>query len=320
MNRIHFIAARFAVPFTLALAAVLLLAVAGPVEAAKKLKVVTTTQDLASIAQMIGGDRVSVEPLAKGYQDPHFVDAKPSYLIKLRQADVFVEVGRDLEIGWAPGLLNNARNSKILPGGAGFVDASNGVKILEVGGRVGREMGDVHPLGNPHYWLDPENALPIAANIREAFARNDPAGRAAYESRYAEFQRQLQGRIAGWKKRAAALKLAGMKVVTYHRSWPYYAQAFGLQVMDYVEPRPGVPPTPKHVQELTDLMKTQGVKLLIVEPYFDPKLASRVAKNAGAAVVILPPSVGATPAASDYFSLFDAQLALIEKALAGGRS
>lgn len=320
MNRIHFIAARFAVPFTLALAAVLLLAVAGPVEAAKKLKVVTTTQDLASIAQMIGGDRVSVEPLAKGYQDPHFVDAKPSYLIKLRQADVFVEVGRDLEIGWAPGLLNNARNSKILPGGAGFVDASNGVKILEVGGRVGREMGDVHPLGNPHYWLDPENALPIAANIREAFARNDPAGRAAYESRYAEFQRQLQGRIAGWKKRAAALKLAGMKVVTYHRSWPYYAQAFGLQVMDYVEPRPGVPPTPKHAQELTDLMKTQGVKLLIVEPYFDPKLASRVAKNAGAAVVILPPSVGATPAASDYFSLFDAQLALIEKALAGGRS
>lgn len=321
MNRIHFIAARHAASLTLLfLAAALLLAVAGPVEAAKKLKVVTTTQDLASIAQMIGGDRVSVEPLAKGYQDPHFVDAKPSYLIKLRQADVFVEVGRDLEIGWAPGLLNNARNSKILPGGAGFVDASNGVKILEVGGRVGREMGDVHPLGNPHYWLDPENALPIAANIREAFARNDPAGRAAYESRYAEFQRQLQGRIAGWKKRAAALKLAGMKVVTYHRSWPYYAQAFGLQVMDYVEPRPGVPPTPKHVQELTDLMKTQGVKLLIVEPYFDPKLASRVAKNAGAAVVILPPSVGATPAASDYFSLFDAQLALIEKALAGGRS
>jgi zinc/manganese transport system substrate-binding protein len=320
MNRIHSAAARLAVPFALVLAAALLLAAATPGEAAKKLKVVTTTQDLASIAQMIGGDRVSVEPLAKGYQDPHFVDAKPSYLIKLRQADVFVEVGRDLEIGWAPGLLNNARNSKILPGGPGFVDASNGVKILEQGGRVGREMGDVHPLGNPHYWLDPENALPIAANIRDALARNDPAGRAAYQSRYTEFQRQLQGRVAGWKRRAADLKLTGMNVVTYHRSWPYFAQAFGFQVVDYVEPRPGVPPTPRHVQELTDLMKSRGVRLLIVEPYFDPKLPTRIAKSAGAAIVILPPSVGATPAAADYFSLFDAQLELIRKALAGGRS
>jgi ABC-type Zn uptake system ZnuABC Zn-binding protein ZnuA len=289
-------------------------------EAAKKLSVVTTTQDLASIAATIGGDRVSVESLSKGYQDPHFVDAKPSYLIKLRKADVFMEVGRDLEVGWAPGLLNNARNAKILPGGQGFVDASNGVKILELGGRVGREMGDVHPLGNPHYWLDPENALPIAANIRDALIRNDAAGRAAYESRYADFQRQLQTRIAGWKKRAGELKLDGMKVVTYHRSWPYFAQAFGVQVVEYVEPRPGVPPTPKHVQELTEMMKTQGVKLLIVEPYFDPKLPSQIARNAGSAIVILPPSVGATPAAADYFSLFDAQLDLIQKALAGGRS
>jgi ABC-type Zn uptake system ZnuABC Zn-binding protein ZnuA len=319
MNRIDRIARRLA-PLGLVAAAALILGGTRPAEADKKLKVVTTTQDLASIAQMIGGDRVTVESLSKGYQDPHFVDAKPSYLIKLRQADVFVEVGRDLEVGWTPGLLNNARNSKILPGGAGFVDASNGVKILELGGRVGREMGDVHPLGNPHYWLDPENALPMAANLRDALVRNDAAGRAVYESRYADFQRQLQGRIAGWKKRAADLKLAGMKVVTYHRSWPYFAQAFGVQVVDYVEPRPGVPPTPKHVQELTELMKSQGVKLLIVEPYFDPKLPTQVAKNAGSAIVILPPSVGATPGATDYFSLFDAQLDLIQKALAGGRS
>lgn len=300
-------------------AAILVIPSAG--QAAKKLSVVTTTQDLASIAQMIGGDRVQVEPLAKGYQDPHFVDAKPSYLVKLRKADVFVEVGRDLEIGWAPGLLNNARNSKILPGGAGFVDASTGMKILEQGGRVGREMGDVHPLGNPHYWLDPENGLVIAANIRDALSRIDPAGRAAYEARYADFKNQLEARRAGWEKRAKSLGLDGMKVVTYHRSWPYSAQAFGFEVVDFVEPRPGVPPTPKHVQELTELMKSQNVRLLIVEPYFDPKLPTQIAKNGGAAVVILPPSVGAVPEAKDYFSLFDAQLALIQKALAsGGRS
>ena len=300
-------------------AAILVIPSAG--QAAKKLSVVTTTQDLASIAQMIGGDRVQVEPLAKGYQDPHFVDAKPSYLVKLRKADVFVEVGRDLEIGWAPGLLNNARNSMILPGGAGFVDASTGMKILEQGGRVGREMGDVHPLGNPHYWLDPENGLVIAANIRGALSRNDPAGRTAYEARYADFKKQLEARKVGWEKRAKSLGLDGMKVVTYHRSWPYSAQAFGFEVVDFVEPRPGVPPTPKHVQELTELMKSQNVRLLIVEPYFDPKLPTQIAKNAGVAIVILPPSVGAIPEAKDYFSLFDAQLALIQKALAsGGRS
>src|SRR5688500_18133322 len=290
-------------------------------EAAKKIDVVTTTQDLASIATMIGGDRVRVESLSKGYQDPHFVDAKPSYLLKLRKAALYVQVGRDLEAGWAPGLLNNARNSKIRPGGPGFVDASNGVKILEQGGRVGREMGDVHPLGNPHYWLDPENGLVIAANIRDALSRNDPAGRASYQGRYEQFERQLRSRLDAWRSRAKALGLNGMNVVTYHRSWPYAAKAFGFDVKDYVEPRPGVPPSPKHIQGLTRMMKDENVRLLILEPYFDPKLPAQIAKNAGAALVVLPPSVGAVPEAKDYFSLFDAQLALLQKALAaGGRS
>lgn len=289
--------------------------------AARKLTVVTTTQDLASIAQMIGGDLVAVEALAKGYQDPHFVDAKPSYLIKLRKADVFIQVGRDLEAGWAPGLLNNARNPKILPGGSGFVDASTGVTILELGARVGRELGDVHPLGNPHYWLDPENGVAIAANIRNAFIRNDPEHRALYEARTTEFQRRLRSRLAGWKKRAADLKLAGMKVVTYHRSWPYLARAFGFEVLDYVEPRPGVPPAPRHVQELTERMRRENVRLLFVEPYFDPKLPGRIARNAGAALLVLPPTTGAVPAAKDYFSLFDVQLDLIQRALgAAGKS
>jgi ABC-type Zn uptake system ZnuABC Zn-binding protein ZnuA len=302
-----------------ACAAILALGWIGSAHAGSKLSVVTTTPDLASIAQEIGGDRVTVESLSKGYQDPHFVDAKPSYLLKLRKADLFVEVGRDLEVGWAPGLLNNARNARVQPGGPGFLDASTGVKILEVGGRVGREQGDVHPLGNPHYWLDPENGLVIAANVRDALARLAPADAKVFQDRYASFEARLRAKVAGWRKEAADLGLTGMKVVTYHRSWPYFAEAFGLDVVDYVEPRPGVPPAPRHVQALIDLMKTQKVGLLIVEPYFDPKLPSRIAQSAGVPMVVLPPSVGASPAARGYLELFDAQFDLIRKALAGGK-
>jgi zinc/manganese transport system substrate-binding protein len=291
----------------------------GAAHAAGRLSIVTTTPDLASIAASIGGDRVTVESLSKGYQDPHFVDAKPSYLLKLRKADLFIEVGRDLEIGWAPGLLNNARNARIQPGGPGFVDASTGVRILEQGGRVGREQGDVHPLGNPHYWLNPENGLIIAGNVRDALTRLAPADAPYFQQRYTEFASRLAAKLAAWKKAAAAMGLTGMKVVTYHRSWPYFAEAFGLDVVDYVEPRPGVPPAPRHVQELTELMKGQKVGLLIVEPYFDPKLPSRIAQSAGVPMAILPPSVGAVPHTDSYLDLFDAQLDVIRKALAGGK-
>lgn len=296
-----------------------LVAEVGTAHAGGKLNVVTTTQDLASIAAEVGGDRVAVEPLAKGYQDPHFVDAKPSYLLKLRKADLFIEVGRDLEVGWAPGLINNARNKRIQPGGAGFLDASANVNILEVGARVGREQGDVHPLGNPHYWLNPENGIAMAASIRDALSRLAPADAGYFQGRYASFEGRLRAKIAEWKKEAASIGLSGMKIVTYHRSWPYFAEAFGLEVVDYVEPRPGVPPAPRHVQELTSTMKTQKVGLLIVEPYFDPKLSRQIARNAGVPMVVLPPSVGAIPEAGDYFRLFDAQLDLIRNALAGGK-
>ena len=288
--------------------------------ATKPLLVVTTTQDLASIAAEIAGDRARVESLTKGYQDPHFVDAKPSLLVKLRKADLFVEVGRDLEVGWVPGLLQSARNSRIQAGGPGFVDASAGVAILEQGAKVGREQGDVHPLGNPHHWLNPANGLVIAANIRDGLARVAPADKATFDARYADFERRLRDRIARWKKDAADMGLTGIKVVTYHRSWPYFADAFGLKVVDYVEPRPGVPPAPRHIQELTAQMKSERIPLLIVEPYFDPKLPARIAQNSGAALLILPPSVGASPEAKDYFSLFDVQLAAIRKALAGRRT
>ena len=292
----------------------------GTASAAEKLYVVTTTQDLATIAAEVGGDRVTVEPLSRGYQDPHFVDAKPSFLVKLRKADLFVEVGRDLEIGWAPGLLQNARNPKILAGGSGFVDASKGVPVLELPTNVSRSEGDVHPLGNPHYWLDPANGLVIAANMRDALTRVSPADGAYFEKRRADFEARLRQRIDSWKKAAQVMGLKGTRVVSYHRSWPYFAQAFGFDVIDFVEPKPGVPPSPKHTRDLIESMKAQGVKLLIVEPYFDAKLPQQIARETGAALVILPPSVGAVPQAKDYFTLFDAQLDLLKKALAGGKS
>ncbi|HET7904958.1 MAG TPA: metal ABC transporter substrate-binding protein [Candidatus Eisenbacteria bacterium] len=296
-----------------------LVAEVGRAHAGDRLSVVTTTQDLASIAMEIGGDRVAVESLTKGYQDPHFVDAKPSYLLKLRKADLFIEVGRDLEVGWVPGLLQSARNKKILPGGPGFVDASEGVTVLEAGGRVGREQGDVHPLGNPHYWLDPENGLVIAANLRDAFARARPEESAYFAARYASFERRLRAKLAEWKAKAAEYGIAGAKAATYHRSWSYFAKAFGIEVIGFVEPRPGVPPPPRHIQELGARMKSEGARLLIVEPYFDPKLPQRIAASAGADMVILPPSVGAVPEAADYLSLFDVQLKLLHDAHHGGR-
>jgi len=283
--------------------------------AVRPLRVVTTTQDLASIAAEIGGDRVRAEALARGYQDPHFVDAKPSFLVKLRQADLFVQVGRDLEVGWAPGLLNGARNARILPGGPGFVDASRGVAVLELPASASRAEGDVHPYGNPHYWLDPANGLVIAANIRDGLARVSPADRALFDRRYADFESRLRRRIEDWRKEAGAMGLPGAKAVTYHRSWPYFTAAFGIRVLDYVEPKPGVPPAPRHTRDLIEVMRAQGARLLIVEPYFDPKLPRQIARETGAALVVLPPSVGAAPEARDYFSLFDAQLALLRKAL-----
>ena len=290
----------------------------GTALAAERIRVVTTTQELAAIASEIGGDRVVVESLSRGYQDPHFVDAKPSFFVKLRKADLFIEVGRDLEIGWVPGLLQGARNPKILPGGTGFVDASAGVSLLEVPTNVSRSEGDVHPLGNPHYWLDPENGLVVAANIRNALSRVAPEDRALFDARFADFEARLAKRLDGWKKAAAAMGLSGTKVVSYHRSWPYFAHAFGFDVIDYVEPKPGVPPSPKHTQGLIASMKSQHVKLLIVEPYFDAKLPQQIARESGAALVILPPSVGATPQAADYFTLFDTQMALLGGALSGG--
>jgi len=288
----------------LALGALLAASLPGAARAAGPLNVVTTTEDLASIAREVGGDKIKAESLSRGYQDPHFVEAKPSFVLKLNKADLLIAVGRELEIGWLPPLINQARNAKLQPGGAGYLDASQSAHILEIPtGQITRAMGDVHPAGNPHYWLEPGNGRLIAQAIQKKLSELDPADAAYFASRYADFD----GRLAAAEKRwdAAMAPYKGAKIVTYHRSWPNFAERFGLNVIGYVEPKPGIPPSPSHTLDLIQEMKRQGVKIILVEPYFDLKTPNSVARETGAQVVVLAPSVGAEKEIVDYFKLFD---------------
>lgn len=285
-----------------------------------KTKVVTTTEDLAAIAREVGGDKVEVTSLVKGYQDPHFADAKPSYLIKLQRADLFIEIGRDLEVGWVPSLLNSARNPNILAGAPGFLDASLRVPILEIPkGQVSRAQGDVHPFGNPHYWMDPKNGEFIADAIDEKLSILSPADAGYFHSRLEDFKNRLGIALSGWEKKAKELGLPGTQVVTYHKSWSYFAKRFGLEVVDFVEPRPGIPPSPQHIQSLMARMKSENIKLVIIDPYFDLKLPQKIAQDADARLAVLPTSVGAEKDIRSYFDLFDRQLKIIERILKEGR-
>ena len=285
---------------------------AAPARAA--LNVVTATQDMASIAQEVGGDKIKVTPLAKGYQDPHFVEAKPSFVLILNKADLLIVVGRDLEIGWLPPLITQSRNAKIHPGADGYLDPSTSAKILEMPtGTVTRAEGDVHPLGNPHYWLDPENGRRIAKAIAGKLSQMDPPNAAYYAQREEDFEKRLTAAQQRWKTQMAPYQ--GLKVVTYHRSWANFADAFGLNVIGYVEPKPGIPPTPQHTLDVINAMKAQNVKIIMVEPYFDTKTPNSIASNTGAKVLVMPPSVGGVPPAGDYFKLFDYDINLLVDAI-----
>jgi ABC-type Zn uptake system ZnuABC Zn-binding protein ZnuA len=278
------------------------------------IKVITSTQDLAAIVAEIGGDKVTVESLARGYQDPHQVEAKPSFVIKLHSADLLVAVGRELEIGWLPPLITQSRNDKIQPGNPGYLDASRTVRILDLPtGQITRAMGDVHPQGNPHYWLDPGNGRRIAKAIQDKLSEMSAADAGYFAQRYAEFDRKLTAAEGRWKATLAPFK--GTKVVTYHRSWSNFAEAFGVDVIGYVEPKPGIPPSPAHQLALTQEMKRQGIKVIIVEPYFDLKTPNAIARDTGATVLVVPPSVGGVKEAKDYISLFDYNVNLLAGAL-----
>ena len=285
-----------------------------PAAAQNKLNVVATTEDLAAIAREVGGDRVNVEAIARGFQDPHFVEAKPSFILKLQKADLLILVGRDLEIGWLPPLIQQSRNSKVQVGADGYLDASSQARILEVPtGQITRAEGDVHPLGNPHFWLDPDNGKVVGREIFEKFSRFRPNDRAYFEQRLNDFTNRLNDAEKRWTAMMAPYK--GIKVVTYHRSYSNFADKFGLNIVGYVEPKPGIPPTPQHTLELINDMKKNNVKIVLVEPYFDLKTPNAIGRETGAQVLVMPPSVGGTKDITDYFKLFDYDLNLLVEAI-----
>jgi zinc/manganese transport system substrate-binding protein len=290
------------------------LAASAPARAQGKLYVVTSTEDLASIAREVGGDHITVDSIARGYQDPHFVEAKPSFILKLQKADVLVAVGRELEIGWLPPLIQQSRNSKIQVGAQGYLDASLGATILEIPtSNITRAMGDVHPLGNPHYWMDPENGKRIAKEIADKLSELRTGDRAFFEQQLASFTTRLDTAEKRWLGMMAPYK--GTKVVTYHRSFPNFAERFGLDIVGYIEPRPGIPPTPQHTLDVINEMKRQQIKIELIEPYFDLKTPNSIARETGAMVLVMPPSVGGVKEVTDYFKLFDYDINLLIDAI-----
>ncbi|MGZ5430972.1 MAG: metal ABC transporter substrate-binding protein, partial [Thermoanaerobaculia bacterium] len=250
---------------------------------------------------------------------PHFVEPKPSFILKLHGADLLIVAGLELEIGYLPPLLDQARNERIRPTGPGYLDASVGCEILErPTAAVTRAMGDVHPYGNPHFWLDPQNGRVVARAIAAKLAALDPASADVFQKNLAAFEARLAEAEKRWQEKLGAY--AGTKVVTYHASWPNFAKYFKLDVVGYLEPKPGIPPTPQHKLEIVNLMRAQKVPLILMEVYFDRKDPDFVAGKTGAEVVVMPPSVGGEPAAKDYISLFDENVNKLAAALAKKKS
>lgn len=247
-----------------------------------KLNVIATTPDLASIAKSVGGDNVEITTLAKPTEDPHFVDAKPSFIVKLNRADVLIEGGAELEIGWLPALLDQSRNSK-LAGPPGHVACAQGVSLLEVPSTLDRSKGDIHAAGNPHYLVDPLNAKIVARNIAESFAALDAKNADAYRANLQKFIQAIDSKMSEWKAKLDPFK--GKQIVSYHNSWLYFANRFGLKIDLFLEPKPGVPPTPTHLAEVIMKMKADNVRVIIVDPYLNRRTAETVASKTGATVV-----------------------------------
>lgn len=298
---------------TLTIGNILLLALFFFSFAQSQLKVVTSLTDLKSITEYIGGDRVEVFAIATGYQNPHFVDPKPSYILKLSRADMFVTVGLDLETGWVPPLLNSARNAKIQKGGEGYTDASVNVPLLQVPTSINRGEGDIHIYGNPHYWLDPANGKIIAQNIFNTLIRLDPDHRDLFQANLNRFNETIDAKIKEWTVKLAPYR--NTKVIVYHNEWPYFEQRFGLRIVDFLEPKPGIPPTPSQLAKVISEMKRDNIKIIINSPYFTTEDANLVARNAGGKVVTLATSVAAYDNIKTYFDLFDYDVAQLVSSL-----
>ncbi len=289
-------------------------AIAAALPARAALDVVTTTEGLAALAREVGGNRASVESLSRGIQDPHFVDANPTLALKLRRADLLVDVGLDLEIGWLPPLVNQSRNGEIQPGGRRRLTAASAVTVLEIPtGPVDRSQGDLHPAGNPHFLTDPRRALQVAQAIATRLGQLDPAGAATYQSNLAAFSKRLAEAEARWAAELAPLK--GRPLVTRHRTLTYFLDWSGLRLAEVLEPKPGVPPPPSHLADVVGVVKRDGVKAVLVENYYDPKSGEVVARLGGARLVMIPGDVGGIPEATGYIQYMDALVRLVTQAL-----
>lgn len=277
------------------------------------IKVVATLPDLASLAREIGGDKAEVSAMAKPTEDSHFVDARPSFVVQLRSADVLIDGGAELELGWLPPLLQNARNPKLEVGKPGRVQASQGVRLMNVPANVTRAAGDVHALGNPHFMTDPIIAKTVAQHIAQSFAAVDPPNAASYDANYKKFEATINAKLQEWG--AAMLPFKGQSVVAYHDSWVYFAHRFGLNIDIFLEPKPGIPPSPSHLAEVIEKMKAQKIKAIIVEPFHDRKIAEKVASSTGAKVVDFAQYPGAFPGTDTYVKLIDRLVASLSAAL-----
>jgi zinc/manganese transport system substrate-binding protein len=270
---------------------------------ARKLNVVATTPDLAALARAIGDDAVDVKALAKPTEDPHFVDAKPSHIVTLNRADVLIEGGAELELGWLPPLLESARNSKIAVGAPGRISAAQGVTLLEVPAAFDRSQGDVHALGNPHFLIDPVNVKLIVRQITEHLAQVDPPNAALYKENLQKFEATLDPKVADWQKQLAPYR--GAKIVTYHRDFVYLAERFNLQIVETLEPKPGIAPSPAHLAKVISTMRAEKARLILVQPFQNRKTAETVARQVDGVVLDIPQQPGAIPNTDTYFDLMD---------------
>lgn len=280
------------------------LCIAVPLTVSAELKVITTTTDLAAIGRAVGGQSVEIESLTPGTADPHYMEARPSMIRRVASADLLLTVGADLEIAWIGAVLETARNRKVLPGSPGYLDVSAKMPLLDQSqGPVNRALGDAHPLGNPHYHLNPANGILIAKAISERFQQLDPARADQYRRNTESFVQELESKIVDWKKRLESLR--GHPVITYHRSFRYLADAFGMRIVDQIEPVPGIPPNASHIEKLIERIRTDKVESLLLEPYYERRSSTYLAAQTGIKVIVVPQSVGAEPGIKTYFELFD---------------
>src|SRR5437879_5683217 len=278
-----------------------------------KLNVVATLPDFGSLAREVGGDKIDLVVLAKATEDPHFVDARPSFVVSLRNADVLIDGGAELELGWLPPLLQNARNPKIEIGKPGRVQASQGIRLMDVPTNVTRAAGDVHALGNPHFTVDPIIAKAIAQHIAQSFSAVDSANAAFYDANYKKFEAAVNAKLQGWG--AIMQEYQGQHVVAYHDSWPYFAHRFGVDIDVFLEPKPGIPPSPSHLTDVIQKMKEFHIKAIIVEPYHDRRIAEKVARSTDAKVIDFSQFPGGIPGTDSYVSLIDQLIKRLAEAL-----